>query len=122
MLKIFDEKKLLSNAEVKSKIMMKLESLEKLVSNIGEPNELKAELIKTSYFAPSGRNYRCELNVRLPGKVLRVESEATDIIAAATDAKNKMGRLLKQYKQKHSQKVKKGMRKVKKREHAPKNS
>lgn len=114
MLKIIAEKNLLTPEAVKEKIMQKLNALEKLVLSAGQPNEMRVQLEKMNYFEPKGSVFRCEINVRVPGKILRAESEKTDILAAATETKNTMERLLKDYKEKHFQKTKENMRAAKK--------
>ncbi len=114
MLKIIAEKNILTPDAVKEKIMLKLNALERLVSSVGEPNEMRVQLEKMNYFEPKGNVFRCEINVRIPGKLLRAESKKTDIIAAAADAKNTMERLLKQYKEKQFQNAKSDMRAIKK--------
>lgn len=100
MLKITTEKNILISPAAGKKIDSKINSLEKIVSSFGLPNELRIRLQKTNYFDSEGRAFRCEINVRLPGKVLRSESEKNDIVAAVTEAKNKMSRLIKQHKEK----------------------
>jgi len=66
---------------------------------------INAEVDVTTHHHNKGMIYRAELNVVVPGKLLRVEKTADDLYKAIDKAKEHMALMLKGYKEKKIDKV-----------------
>ena len=74
----------------------KIGSLEKYFDNIIEAD---VEIGLTSMHHQSGDIYRAEVNLSVPGKVLRASAETDDISKSVTEVRNKMKMQLVEYKE-----------------------
>lgn len=79
----------------------KIGGLGKFLKNT-EPDLIKArvEVGKTTNHHQRGDIWRAEINLGLPGRLLRAEAEREDIFMAITDIKDEIQRQIKKYKQK----------------------
>jgi len=62
--------------------------------------EVRVEVDLTSHHHQKGEIFRAEFNVRVPGKLLRVEKRARDLYKAIDKVKDHMALELKKYKEK----------------------
>lgn len=94
-------------------IEKKLNSLDKFLKHMDFIAEARVEVGKTSQHHRTGNVYRAEVQIHLPGKSIRSEAVAKNIMAAINEVKDELQREFKQYKQKQAAKQKKGGRKFK---------
>ena len=91
-------------------IEKKLNSLDKFLKHVDSPIEARVEVGKISQHHRTGNVYRAEVQIHLPGKSVRSEAVAKNIMAAINEVKDELQREFKQYKQKQATKQKKGAR------------
>ena len=96
-------------------IEIKISSLEKFIK--ASPYETWVEVGKTTHHHHKGQVFRAEVQLKLPGKSIRVESIKDDIHLAVDEVKDELQRKLKQYQEKQISKAKKGARAFKKELH-----
>ncbi|MCK4781905.1 ribosome-associated translation inhibitor RaiA [Candidatus Parcubacteria bacterium] len=89
-------------------IGIKIGSLEKFIK--ASPWEVWVEVGKTTHHHHKGQVFRAEVQLKLPGKGLRVESIKDDIHLAIDEVKDELQRKLKQYQEKQITETKKGAR------------
>jgi putative sigma-54 modulation protein len=75
----------------------KIGGCEKFINTKFSP-EAYVEIEKTTEHHRKGDVFRAEINLVLPGKLLRCEAKREDIYLAINEAKDKLQRKLKQYK------------------------
>jgi len=80
-------------------IESKLWSLNKLVEKWDLEGVVQAyvEIARTTQHHHKGPVYRAEVNLTLPGKMLRAEAEDWDVRVAIDEAKNELQRQIKKY-------------------------
>ena len=93
---------------IKEYIEIKIGSLEKFIK--ASFYEAWVEVGKTTHHHHKGQVFRAEVQLKLPGKGLRVESLKEDIHLAIDEVKDELQRELKQYQEKKISKTKKGAR------------
>ena len=91
-------------------IKKRIGELEKFIKNVGAksqffekgkpPYEAWVEVGKTTHHHKKGNVFRAEVQMRLPGKSLRAESENIKLYAAIDETREEIERELKQYKEK----------------------
>lgn len=101
----------------------KIGALDKYIANIegSQAREFQGkslyeawvEIGRTSYHHQKGDVYRAEVQIRLPGKSIRAESENWDLRLAIDEVRDELQRQLKRYTQKQSTEYKKGARTTK---------
>ncbi len=82
-------------------INQKIGSLSRFVKSFDKEGvaEIWLEISRTTKHHRQGKVFRAEANLRLPGKILRAESENWDIRIAIDQIKDKMQREIKKYKE-----------------------
>jgi len=101
--------------EIRAYVENKMSDLEKLLSHV-KKNVLKAdiEVGKITKQQQKGKVFRAEINLNMPGKLLRVESVQWDLKVAIDETKQNMEREIRKYKGKQEAKYKRGARIAKK--------
>ncbi len=82
---------------IRSHVEKKVAALEKYYHQI---TGVSAEVAVTTHHHHKGKIFRAELNVEVPGKLLRVEKTADDLYKAIDKAKEHMALMLKDFKEK----------------------
>lgn len=77
----------------------KVKSLEKFL-NKSENLLAEVELSKTTAHHQKGEVFRAEVQIEVPGKLLRAESTKTDLRAAITEVKDQLQIQIKKYQEK----------------------
>lgn len=85
--------------EIKDYLQKKMDGLEKFLGHIPVIN-CHIEVGLSVGGQKSGEIYRTEINLDLPGELLRVERTAKDIFKSIDKAKDHMSVLIKKYKEK----------------------
>ncbi len=100
---------------IKTYVESKIRDLEKPLKYLNK-NVLKAdvEIGKITKQQRKGRVFRAEINLSMPGKLLRAESVQWDLRVAIDEIKQDMEREIRKYKGKQEAKYKRGARKAKK--------
>ncbi len=89
------------NAPLRAFIEEKVADLEHLIGEMGEASA-RVEVSIPSNHHQSGAIYYAEINISIPGQLLRTESNNYDLHAAIVDAKDAMKVQIKKVKEKHS--------------------
>lgn len=89
-------KNLKISPQVESHVREELKNLEKFIEK-RFISESKIEVGITSFHHRKGDIYRAEINLRLPGKLLRAEEEAESIHTAINIVKEELERQIKKY-------------------------
>jgi len=84
--------------EIRSYIEEKIGEVAKFVSDPNDTDEARVEVARTTFHHQNGDIYRAEVNLALPGRLLRVEASRSDIYQAITEAKDELQREIKKYK------------------------
>ena len=91
--------KLNLTADQKKYIVDKMNMLEKYLGDIDVINcDFEIELVKPHQ--QTGDIYRAEVNLKVPGELLRVEKTEADMVKAIDKVKDHMHRSIKRYKEK----------------------
>jgi ribosomal subunit interface protein len=85
---------------LKNYIEEKINSCERFIQKIDFPLESYIEIEKTTKHHRKGNIFRAEINLVLPRKLLRCEAKREDIYLAINEAKDKLQREIKEYKNK----------------------
>ncbi len=91
------------NSNIKGYIQEKMDMLEKYLGNVKATN-CDVEIARELRGQHSGKVYRAELNLSVPGDLLRVEKTEKDIFKAIDKVKDHMARSIKRYKEKRQDK------------------
>lgn len=86
--------------EVREVIEEKIGSLSKFISRIKMPVEAFVEVSQETQHHQKGKVYYVEVNLELPGKILRAEAKEENIYKAVNVVKDELKILLKKYKEK----------------------
>ncbi|PLX27437.1 ribosomal subunit interface protein [Candidatus Parcubacteria bacterium] len=95
------------NDKIKDYVQEKMDMLEKYLGSVTATNcdfEVAQELGGQN----KGKIYRAELNLSVPGELLRVEKQEADLFKAIDKVKDHMARSIKRYKEKRMDKKRKG--------------
>ena len=85
---------------IESYVYKKVSSLAKFLKNIDSSvQEARVEIGKPSGHHRKGKVFYAEINLRLPGKLLRAASKNWDLMTAIDDAKDEMQIQIKRYKE-----------------------
>jgi len=98
--------------EIKEYAEKKLGELERFIPE-GTAVQMDVELEKTTNHHRKGEIFRAEVNVSLPGGLLRAEAQEEMLFKAINEVKNEMQRELVKYKDAQSAKQRKGGRALK---------
>ncbi|MBU0637145.1 MAG: ribosome-associated translation inhibitor RaiA [Patescibacteria group bacterium] len=90
--------------ETKDYIQQKVNMLEKFLGKIQILN-VNFEVELTTHHHLKGQIYRAEMNLEVPGELLRVEKTEKNLFKAIDKVKDHMAVVIKKYKDKKSQKV-----------------
>lgn len=88
--------------------------LERFTQGIGSPIEARVEVGKPSKHHRKGDVFYAEINLRLPGRVLRAQSTQEDLFFAINVVRDQLQRDIKRYKKKQDAKFRRGARSIKK--------
>jgi putative sigma-54 modulation protein len=88
----------------------KFGDLDKFIPNIKQPLEGRVELARTTFHHKSGDVFRAEININVPGELLRAESETGDIYASIDETKDLIQEEIKAYKERSITRDRKGGR------------
>jgi putative sigma-54 modulation protein len=95
---------------IKEYVEEKVFVLEKLTSNFEPAAELTIEVGKTSNHHAKGPFFMAEMQLSVPGELLRVEEKAEDLYKAIDLARDQLRRQLKNYKEKLQDRTHRGSR------------
>ncbi len=99
--------------QIRDLINKKIGGLEKFINLSETVAEAWVEIGRTTLHHKSGEIFRTEVQIHLPGKSIRAESVAKDLIIAINEVKDILQRELKQYKMKIIAKRRRGIKKLK---------
>ena len=90
-----------------------IKSLDRFVKNMDAVVWASIEISRTSRHHKSGKIYRAEIQIHLPGKLMRSEAISNTIFRAINETRGDLQRELKQYRGKKISIQKRGFRKLK---------
>lgn len=88
----------------------KIGGLDKFLEQVDTISQARVELGRISYHHKKGEVFRCEVNLTVPGKLLRSEAERENIFLAIDEVKDELQREIKKYKGQASAKQRRGQR------------
>ncbi len=92
---------------IREYVQKKMDMLEKYLGTI-KALHCEVEIGMAVGSHQSGEIFRAEVNLEVPGELLRVEKEETDLYKAIDKVKDHMSRSIKKYKEKKMDKKRKG--------------
>jgi len=95
---------------IKDYVNKKLDAIEKLTSHFEPMAEISVEIGRTSAHHNKGDVQRAEMNLQVPGGLLRSECTANDLYEAIDLCKDDIVRQLKEYKDMHQERERGGQR------------
>jgi putative sigma-54 modulation protein len=98
------------NQNIRDYLESKIGELDKFLPMADFPLEARVELARTTFHHQTGNIFYAEITMHLPGKTLRAEAEAENILAAIDLLKDEIQREIKQYKEKNITKTRKAER------------
>ncbi len=98
---------------IKNYLEQKLNSLDKFLGS-DESISADVELAKTTKHHQKGDVFRAEINLNIPGRLIRAAAEEWDLMVAIDAAKDELQREIKSNKEKNISLYKKGARLLKK--------
>lgn len=94
--------------ELKNYVQEKMDMLEKYLGQVKATNcDVEVGIFVGAQ--NSGEIYRCEVNLQVPGELLRVEKSAKELYKAIDKTKDHMKRSIKKYKEKRIDKKRQGL-------------
>lgn len=78
----------------------KIDHIEKFLQPVGLPKDVFVEIVKTTQHRKKGPYFRCEVNIRLPKKILRAEATTFDLYAAIDLVRDELERQVRAYRDK----------------------
>jgi len=84
---------------IRAYVNEKLEAIDKLTQDFGTAAELRIEVGKTTNHHAKGPHFRAEMQLSVPGEVLRAVEEAEDLYESIDKVKDQLRRQLKNYKE-----------------------
>ncbi len=104
------------NQEIRNHVNEKIVSIEKFMSL--KPNETPIADVelekKYGEHHKAGQIYRAEINLQYHGKVFRTESKKEDMVSAINEAQNEMIRRVRKNREKKTDLVRRGAKRIKK--------
>lgn len=85
---------------IKSYIEKRLGELDRMLSNLGEPQDAHIEIGKVSNHHKKGDIFRFEINLKVPGMLLRAEYESEDLYKSIDLGKDELERQIRGLKEK----------------------
>ena len=85
---------------IRSHVESRVDSLEKLTEGFEPAAELRVEVGKTTRHHQKGKYYAAEMNLSVPGELLRAREEAENLYEAVDKVKDQLRRQIKNYKEK----------------------
>lgn len=98
---------------IKKEILEKIATLDEFIPRIDTSVEAFVEVALTTYHHRKGKIYYAEVNIKVPGKIIRSEAKEENLSQAITVVKDELQRTLKKYKRKRVAKGKRGVRALK---------
>ena len=86
--------------EIKKAIEEKIATLDKFISHTDTPVEAFVEVAIETRHHKKGKIYYAEVNIKVPGEIIRSEAKEDNINKAINTVKDELQRLLKKYKAK----------------------
>lgn len=99
---------------IREYVERKLGEMDKYIPE-GTLAEMRVEVERTTFHHRKGDIFRAEANVKLPGRLVRVEAKEEDLYQAIDILKNELPRELKRYKERQQDLHRRGRRSLKKR-------
>lgn len=96
--------------EIRDYLDKKISGADRFLMEINFPIEAKIELGRTTFHHQTGNIFRAEITIPLPGKVLRAETQAENILAAIDGLKDEILREIKEYREKSITKTRRAER------------
>lgn len=96
--------------EIRNYLDKKIGELDRFLPETNFPIEARVELGRATFHHQTGNIFRAEITMHLPGKVLRTEAEAENILAAIDELKDGIQREAKEYKEKNITKARRAGR------------
>jgi len=96
--------------EIRKYIEDKIGEVAKFTGDTGGTDEARVEVGRTTFHHQTGDIFRAEVNLSVPGKLLRAESSCGDIYAAITAVEDELQREIKKYKDSQISKRRRGDR------------
>jgi len=96
--------------EIRQYIEDKIGEVTKFINDAGGSDEVRVEVARTTFHHQAGDIFRAEVNVRVPGTLLRAEASRGDINSAVTAAQDEIQREIKKYKESQISKRRRGDR------------
>ena len=84
--------------EIKKAIEEKIATLDKFISHIDTSVEAFVEVAIETRHHKKGKIYYTEVNIKIPGEIIRSEAKENNIYKAINTVKDELQRLLKKYK------------------------
>jgi len=102
------------NQPIREYVDKKMGEMEKYISE-GTLADMRVEVERTTFHHRKGDIFRAEANVKLPGRLVRVEVQEDDLYKAIDRLKDELPRELKRYKERQQDLQRRGKRSIKKR-------
>lgn len=99
--------------ELNNYLKEKMNGLDRFIEHVDSVVQAWVEVGRTSLHHQTGRVYRAEVQIHLPGKSVRAEAIAENIFTAFNEVLDELQRELKKYKGKQAEKQEKGSRRFK---------
>jgi len=96
--------------KIRSYLEEKIGNLDKFMPEGDSSVEAWVELARTTYHHQTGDIFRAEVDIRLPGKILRAEAERENIFLAIDEVKDELQQQIKKYKDRLIAKKRRGER------------
>src|SRR3989344_5333901 len=85
---------------IKNYCLKRLGELDRLLSNFGQPQDARVEIGKITNHHKKGNIFRFEINLKVPGRLLRAEYESDDLYKSIDSGKDEMERQIRELKEK----------------------
>ncbi len=85
---------------IKSYIEKRMGELDRVLTHLGEPQNAHVEIGKVSNHHHSGDIFRFEINLKVPGQLLRAEYESSDLYKSIDLGKDELERQIRELKEK----------------------
>jgi putative sigma-54 modulation protein len=95
---------------IKKYVEEKIEAIEKLCLDFEPAAEVRVEVGKTTTHHSKGPHYRAEMQLSVPGEVLRAEEQDENLYAAIDAVKDQLRRQVKSYKDRLKDRVQRAAR------------
>lgn len=112
---IFKSRNFSLTPSIEEYIQKKIKTLEKFLKNFNQESiKFEVEVGRTTYHHQSGDIFRAEINLDLGGKLVRAESEKSDLFAAIDETRDDLEQEIKKIKTKGDTIFIRGARSIKK--------